>query len=444
MRLEQGAIPDRLQPPGTVIEIARTLADAGFEAWCVGGAVRDALLGEDSLDWDLATSAKPPEVRRLFRRTVPHGIEFGTIGVLDKFGVMHEVTTFRKDVQTDGRHAVVEFGASLLDDLARRDFTVNAIAYDPLAKRLYDPYDGQGDIARRTIRAVGVAEERLHEDRLRALRAIRFASRFGFEFDPETWAAVVGSAPHLGRLSPERVKQEIEKTMEQVAAPSRAFMRWRDSGAFATLVPVLAGISDRSLVALDCLPRPSIKGRPQRRALRLAALFGEVDGAAAESALRALRFSNQDVAWIAALVDRRRRFGPGLDESLKQAAPGLPDDAVLRRLAAAVGRTRATAFLRLSSAFWRSAPAGEYAPPSRVVHALHRRLIRVAFHQAIEASDLAIDGDDLRAAGIPAGPGLGRMLSTLLHDVIEHPELNTRDSLLERARAMHAESLSRG
>src|ERR1700681_353060 len=230
----------QLDPPETVRSIAKRLEDAGFETWCVGGAVRDALLGHPHLDWDLATSATPPEVRKLFKRTVPVGVEFGTIGVIDHNNVMHEVTTFRKDVQTDGRHAVVEFGASLDDDLARRDFTINAIAYSPKTGEIRDPYEGRKDIERKIIRAVGDPRERMREDRLRALRAIRFGARFGFEIDPTTWDAIVESAPEMTRLSAERVKQEIEKTMEQVKLPSKAFAKWRDSGAFATLIPSLA------------------------------------------------------------------------------------------------------------------------------------------------------------------------------------------------------------
>src|SRR3954466_15208588 len=230
----------KLDPPDTVRGIAKRLEEAGFETWCVGGAVRDALLGHPHLDWDLATAAKPPEVRKLFKRTVPVGIEFGTIGVLDINNVMHEVTTFRRDVNTDGRHAVVEFGASLEEDLARRDFTINAIAYSPKLDEIRDPYNGRQDLERKVIRAVGDPWERMREDRLRALRAIRFGARFGFEIDPKTWTAIVESAPHLGRLSAERVKQEIEKTMEQVAAPGSAFDLWQRSGAFGTLIPSLA------------------------------------------------------------------------------------------------------------------------------------------------------------------------------------------------------------
>src|SRR6476660_1377248 len=160
----------KLDPPETVRGIAKRLEGAGFETWCVGGAVRDALLGHPHLDWDLATAARPEDVRSLFRRTVPVGIEFGTVGVLDEDSVMHEVTTFRKDVQTDGRHAVVEFGASLDADLARRDYTINAIAYSPSKDEVRDPYNGQQDLEGKLIRAVGDARERMREDRLRALR----------------------------------------------------------------------------------------------------------------------------------------------------------------------------------------------------------------------------------------------------------------------------------
>src|SRR5690349_11583067 len=172
-----------LNPPKSVRSIAKRLEKAGFETWCVGGAVRDALLGHPQLDWDLATAATPDEMRRLFRRTVPKGVEFGTLGIFDSDGEMHEVTTFRRDVRTDGRHAVVEFGASLDDDLARRDFTINAIAYAPERHVVHDPFGGRHDLARGVVRAVGDPATRMREDRLRALRAIRFAGRFGFAID---------------------------------------------------------------------------------------------------------------------------------------------------------------------------------------------------------------------------------------------------------------------
>src|SRR5882757_8322548 len=169
----------RLHPTKSVLDIAARLEAAGFEAWCVGGAIRDALLGGHPLDWDIATSATPEQVRALFgsRRTIPVGIEFGTVAVLDEARLAHEVTTFRRDVRTDGRHAEVEFGVSLDDDLARRDFTINAVAYRPSTDEVRDPFGGRADLTAQVVRAVGDPDTRMREDRLRALRGIRFASR---------------------------------------------------------------------------------------------------------------------------------------------------------------------------------------------------------------------------------------------------------------------------
>lgn len=396
----------------------------------MGGAVRDALLELPHLDWDLATSATPQQVRKLFRRTVPVGIEFGTVGVLDRDGRMHEVTTFRHDVQTDGRHAVVQFGASLDEDLARRDFTINAIAYDPIARRLHDPFDGRGDLARGIVRAVGEAEARMREDRLRALRAIRFAARLGFTIEAATWEAIAGSAPHLTRLSPERVKQELDKTMEQVRYPSTALERWRASGAFAALVPALASVPDEVLKAVDALPLPGPPTRPLRRALRFAALLSGCEVKAVERTLRDLRASNQEIAVIASLVERWARNGESLGDTL--ASGMLPSAADLRRLAASVGRLRVTAFVRLAAARWH---AGSHVIAPVLVRRLHRVLIATAFRDPIEIADLAVDGDDLRRAGIPAGPALGHMLARLLEWVIDDPTRNTREALLAYASA---------
>src|SRR5919198_3887741 len=142
----QMKFPERLPIPDEVLRIAKRLQDAGYETWCVGGAIRDNLLGLENHDFDLTTAAPPAEVRRLFRRTVPVGIEHGTVAVLDKANRAPEVTTFPKDIRTDGRHAVVEFGVSLMDDLARRDFTINAIAYHPLRYEWRDPFEGETDL----------------------------------------------------------------------------------------------------------------------------------------------------------------------------------------------------------------------------------------------------------------------------------------------------------
>lgn len=433
----------KLTAPPNVKKIAETLEQAGFETWCVGGAIRDALLGHPDLDWDLATAAKPEQVRKLFKRTVPVGVEFGTIGVLDSDNVMHEVTTFRKDVQTDGRHAVVEFGVSLDDDLARRDFTINAIAYSPRRDEVRDPYGGQQDIERKVIRAVGDPRERMAEDRLRALRAIRFAARFGFEIDPYTWDAIVESAPMMTRLSAERVKQEIEKTMEQVALPSGAFAKWRDSGAFETLVPTLARVTDRQLKPLDHLRRPLLAGRPARKSTRIAALFAAAPPDSVRRTLKDLRFSNSETEWIALLVDRWHQLSPSMTRELLTAeeryaadpwGERTPPSPVIRSWAASVGRTRLAPLLRLADAFWWSArEAGEPAPYKPTVAATYKRAINIAYKDAIEIADLAIDGTDLEKLGI-RGPAVGVTLRKLLEAVITNPAANNRTELVRLAK----------
>jgi tRNA nucleotidyltransferase (CCA-adding enzyme) len=433
-----------LNPPETVRRIASTLDAAGFETWCVGGAVRDALLGHPHLDWDLATAAKPEEVRKLFKRTVPVGIEFGTVGVLDEHNVMHEVTTFRRDVQTDGRHAVVEFGASLDDDLARRDYTINAIAFSPKTSELRDPYGGRKDIVNRVVRAVGDPRERMREDRLRALRAIRFAARFDFTIDPATWDAIVESAQHLSRLSAERVKQEIEKTMDQVRFPSKAFAMWRDSGAFSSLIPALAKVSDKDLRALDHLRRPLLPRRPARRITRIAALFASIPAAQVRQILSDLRFSTRDTEWIAILVEKWQQLGSSMTRALLDAeeryaadpwGENTPSSGVMRQWASSVGRTRLAPLLRLADAFWWAArEAGEPAPYKPTIAATYKRAIKIAYKDAIEIADLAINGNDLQELGI-TGPAVGTTLRRLLEVVINEPGRNNRSELIKLARA---------
>ena len=424
----------KLTPPRAVLEIAQRLEDAGFEAWCVGGAVRDALLGHPDLDWDLATSATPPQVRELFgyRRTIPVGIDFGTVGVLDGQGTMHEVTTFRRDVRTDGRHAEVEFGVSLDDDLARRDFTINAIAYSPKLDELRDPFGGRADLDRRVVRAVGDAEARLREDRLRALRAIRFAARFGFAIDSATLAAIRRSAPYLDRLSAERVKQELEKTMDQVVRPSQAIALWKETGALATLVPSLASISHASIAALDCLPPPGPTGRPARRLHRLTALFLDLPDDELARVLASLRFSKRDTTWIADIARSWRDLGADIENALHGDRP--PDDRSIRRWVASVSRIRIGAFMRVAYARWQTRADGAASP---LVRSLYRRMLRVAYRDPLTIADLAIDGEDLQREGIPKGPLLGKILHAVLEAVLEDPSRNTTDWLLQEAKRLY-------
>ncbi|HJU72616.1 MAG TPA: CCA tRNA nucleotidyltransferase [Gemmatimonadaceae bacterium] len=429
-----------IAPPEPVRELAATLERAGYEAWCVGGAVRDALLGDVHLDWDLATSATPNEVRRVFRRTVPVGVEFGTVGVFDRTGRMHEVTTFRRDVRTDGRHAEVEFGGSLDDDLARRDFTINAIAYSPSKGELRDPYAGREDLTRGLVRAVGAARERMREDRLRALRALRFAGRFGFKIEEATWQAIVESGPHLGRLSRERVKQEIEKTVEQVLRPSLTFGLWRDAGAFASLVPELTDVPDVTLAAIDAICRPDATRTDmraqakadQRRLLRLALLFADLAPEHADRTLRALRFSNQEVALIVGLLRSWHTLGAKMRDALLNNA--VVPAAEVRRWASEASRPVFPLLIRFAAARWHAERAGGLPAPSpAAARRFYARGVRTAYREPIALADLAVDGDDLKAAGIAQGPALGQILASLRDAVLEDPSRNTRDQLLALA-----------
>ena len=424
-----------LRPTKGVLRIAAALEAAGFEAWCVGGAIRDALLGGSPLDWDLATPATPEDVRSLFgrRRTIPVGIEFGTVKVLDEQGVAHEITTFRRDVKTDGRHAIVEFGVSLDEDLARRDFTINAIAYRPKTDEVRDPFGGRTDLAAGVVRAVGDAEQRMREDRLRALRAIRFAGRFEFAIEPATFAAIRSSAPHLTRLSHERVQQELVKTMEQVRLPSRALRVWRETGALEVLIPALAVVDEVALATLDQLPRAQEGGmtRPQRTLNRTGALLLDVAPADARRTLTRLRFSKHETGWAVSLVERWHELGSELGRALRD---GRPSDAEVRRWLARLGRMYAGAFLRVALARWQAmTAAGRVAPGEAAVRSLHRRMRASLFRDPIELADLAITGDDLRRAGIPAGPVYAKILHALLEQVLEDPARNTPDRLLAEA-----------
>lgn len=420
----------RLDPPPAVRQIASRLTDAGFETWCVGGAVRDALLGHQHADWDLATSATPTEVRALFRRTVPHGIEFGTVGVLDSGGVMHEVTTFRRDVQHDGRHAVVEYGVSLDDDLARRDFTINAIAFSPATRELRDPFGGQADLERRIVRAVGDAQARMVEDRLRALRALRFAGRFGFDIDPATWDAILGSAPYLSRLSRERVRQELEKTMQQVRYPSRSLALWQRSGAFASLIPQLEHASSAALKAADHIGMPDATRREElaqaRARNRLTTLFLDLSADVARATLEGLRSSNRDTEIVTHHVRQWHHVGSTIREGRSTAS-----DATIRRWAATIGRTHFADFLRVATARWMA--EGDAFNAGLV--AAYRRGTHIAFHDPLSIADLAVDGSDLMEIGIPAGPQIGQTLRRLLDIVVDDPSRNTRDVLLQHVRS---------
>ena len=386
--------------PDEVLEIARTLEAAGHEAWCVGGALRDALLGHPHSDYDFATSATPAQVTALFRRTAPVGEKYGTVGVLDRHRVVHEVTTFRRDVATDGRHAVVAYGVSLEEDLARRDFTINAIAYHPLRGEWRDPFGGREDLARRLIRAVGEPAERFREDYLRILRGLRFAARLGFTVEPATWAAAVAAAPGLAQLSAERVRDEWFKGLRTARSPAELVDLWTRAGAAERWIPELGSVSPALLARAREVPVA------RRDPVLLTMLL--VNDAA--PVLRRLRASNSEIE-RAVVVAR----GP--------AAPADQDPRAVRRWLAAVGRA-ADDLLALESLRTGAEPAW-----GGVVSEIRAR------HEPLTRGDLAISGAELQALGA-AGPRIGELLAALLDRVLDDPGLNDRATLLALAREL--------
>ncbi|HEX7025083.1 MAG TPA: CCA tRNA nucleotidyltransferase [Gemmatimonadales bacterium] len=384
-----------LDLPREVVEIATTLEQAGFETWCVGGALRDRLLGHPAEDVDLATAATPDQVQRLFPKTIAVGVKYGTVGVLDRRRVLHEVTTFRKDVETDGRHAVVAFGATLEEDLARRDFTINALAFHPVRREWRDPHEGAADLERHIVRAVGDPAVRFAEDYLRILRAIRFAARFGFEIDPGTWRAAVAGSDGLGGLSAERVRDEWFKQLGSARSLSRMLSLWRESGAARIWLPGL----------VPGYPLASDAPDPRDPIVLTAALTAD-----AAHVLTRLRASNEEVARARAM-----HGGP--------AAPESEAPREVRRWLSVVGDAAAD-LMQLSALRTGMRPGW-----ADEVDGIRAR------GEATTRGQLAISGADLLAMGIPPGPELGRLLGQLLDLVLDDPARNTREQLLAMAAA---------
>jgi tRNA nucleotidyltransferase (CCA-adding enzyme) len=436
-----------LDAPRDVVWIARRLEEEGFSTWAVGGAVRDALAGNPPGDWDLTTAARPGDVRRLFRRTVPVGIEHGTVGVLGRDGKMYEVTTFRRDVETDGRHARVRFSDSVEDDLQRRDFTINAVAWHPLTREVRDPHGGMADLRAGTLRTVGEPAERFREDRLRVLRALRFAGRFGLTIDGATWDAARAIADELPALSAERVREELMKTLREVAHPSATLRLYEASGALRSLYPELqacVGVPDGEADVWTHLLRTADAAPRHRPGLRLTALVHDVGkprvpwgqsgagdfpghagvgAAVAREMLRRLKLSNADVDRTVHLVAQHSDLP----------SPGAPAPE-LRRWLRRVGPEHVWDLLRLRIADARARGSDEGA--MRSLAALRGRVRKLlSAHAPLATRDLAIGGDDLRALGVPTGPLYGQILRDLLERVTDDPSLNERETLTEIVRS---------
>jgi tRNA nucleotidyltransferase (CCA-adding enzyme) len=454
---------DSSRIPRGVLALCARLREKGHRAWIVGGCVRDLLRGTPIADWDVATSALPEEVMRAFRRVIPTGIQHGTVTVhlpKDDGGGSYEVTTLRGETTyTDGRRPdSVVFVEDIVADLARRDFTINAIALDPLLEgdaALIDPFDGRGDLARHVLRAVGNPAQRFAEDGLRALRAARFVATLEVELDAQTAAAIRPALPTYRKVSAERVRDEWIKALK-AKRPSRAFDVMRQHGLLEVSAPEVMpqvgceqnkwhryDVWGHALACVDaCVGDPILRlsaflhdvGKPATRA------FGDktqdwtfydhekVGAEIVEPMLQRLRFSNDERARITHLVRHH----------LVCYEPSWSDAAV-RRWIRRIGVERLEDLYALNEADLRGKDR-DAIPDLSVLEDLRARAASIlAKRDALGTKDLAIGGRELmRDLGLAAGPKLGIILERLLEEVIEDPARNVPEILLARAREIAA------
>ena len=425
--------------PASVVSVLSRLQAAGFRSWVVGGAVRDLLLHRprSPLDFDLATPAEPQQVMSLFPRVIPTGIEHGTVTILTADKLKVEVTTFRGEgAYADGRRPTsVTFHTDLDADLARRDFTINAMAFDPLARELADPFRGQRDLEAGLIRAVGEATARFAEDGLRPLRAVRFAGQLGFRLHPATRGAIRGALPVVRQVSRERMAEELGRLAVSPHV-ARAFDLLATTGLLEVLAPPLATLPRARLRHLGAVAA-GIGGHAPDLVLRLASLFHGAPVAEIEPLLSALRFPRRVAAEVAALAARHACLREGGAED-----PVSPP--VVRRWLAGVGPARAPALLALRDAEVEAMSAARRPEAARAARRLRSRVeAALASGAPLETGALALDGRALMALlDCPPGPHVGEGLRALLDLAIDEPQLNTAAGLSVPARAWWAARVS--
>ena len=394
----------------------------------------------------------------MFKRVIPTGLKHGTVTVLHR-GVRFEVTTFRIDSEyLDGRRPdSVVFTPSIEEDLRRRDFTINAIAYDLSSRRLLDPHEGRADLHRRLIRAIGDPVERFREDGLRPVRACRFAAQFGFSVDPATLAAIPLAMDTVRKVSGERIRDELVRLLS-APQPSQGFRLMAGCGLLEVLLPELAagaGVEQRSLHCFDVLEhslRSCDAADPGNLPVRLAALLHDIGKPVAlrREADGDLSFHGHEKlsAELSGVLMARLRFPNQLIHRTRHLIlhhmfnyTGEWSDAAVRRFVARVGEEHLPDLLALRRAD-QVGTCGD-SSPSPALAAFGRRLEAVlAASQALGLKDLAVDGHELmRELNLPPGPHIGVLLGQLLDSVLEDPQLNTRETLLSIAGRFYRQRL---
>ncbi len=397
--------------PKPVLEVCQVLRDAGHRGFAVGGAVRDVLLGRHPGDWDVTTDALPEVVNKLFAKTIPTGIEHGTITALVGRGrnrMAIEITTFRGEgTYSDARRPdSVVFGVSLEKDLARRDFVINALAFDPIDRVLIDPFDGIGDLKDQLIRAVGVPLERFTEDGLRVMRAVRLVSTLNFGLEHQTQDALGGALDSLAKVAKERVRVELLKLLAGPGRQQALEIAWQH-GVLQVALPLTGEIdwtrALKRVVGVDA----------DEPIVRLAALLLDAPLPAVERGLRELTLSNPERTHILAL-----HRGATINET--------HGDPALRFILGQVGRDRCPNLIKI----WQASGHEDRA---------ERADRMICAGDALVTSELAVGGGDVIAElDLKPSPLVGRVMAHLLAEVHRDPATNNREILLRLARTFVA------
>lgn len=444
---------NRIPVPGILKDLSRTFTEAGHSVYLVGGAVRDIYLCRAAGDWDVATDAAPEKVMQLFRRVIPTGIAHGTVTIHHK-GAMIECTTFRTETgYSDGRRPdSISYAATIEDDLSRRDFTMNAIAVSLPEGTVIDPFNGRSDIKAGIIRTVGNPEARFGEDGLRPLRAVRFSAQLDFQLEKAAKDAIRPCLNITALVAKERVREELTKLLLS-PVPSTGLRIMEDTGLLELLLPELAAcrgveqkglhrfdVLDHLLLACDACPQNSLElrlaglfhdiGKPETRVTDSRGMHSfhhheAVSAEIAERVLIRLRFPLKTIKTVTHLVAQH----------MFHYEPNWTDSAV-RRFIVRAGKEHIPALFDLRRADgW--AITGVRGEPLHLTEFADRIESILSKDHAFSLKDLALNGNDLIKAGIPAGPTTGLVLKELFEAVLDDPELNEKSRLTEIAVACY-------
>lgn len=404
-----------MELPENVRNIISTIEKNGCEAYAVGGCVRDTLMGKTPSDWDITTSALPMQVKSMFGRTVDTGLKHGTVTVMiGKTG--YEVTTYRIDGEyKDGRHPEsVEFALNLVEDLKRRDFTINAMAYND-KNGLVDEFDGRGDLERKVIRCVGNPMERFTEDALRMMRAIRFSAQLSFDIHPDTYDAINKLSDTIKQVSMERIQVELTKTLLS-DNPEKAELFY-STGIFAAVLPEISRIFEgRYRQNALCM----VRFTENTPVLRYAALMNSLEPEEARSVLRRLKMDNHTVDSVTAIVANSKgkidENEPAIREALNRFGKDLMNNLLIHAEALAKAKEETT---------------GVMLPGTHSHIVAVRKMMEGIIDRGdcFTIKDLDITGNDLIEYGM-SGSQIGRTLNELLHVVMDNPKLNDKATLI--------------